>query len=108
MTGGLRNTSGQPMSYDATIHFVGGSEILGLGADDEHTLPSCVQALLNEKKAENIYATSGFRMDMSKAEQIIEGISTIKTWAFDNLDVEMVVSQSGDVTIGYRPYGKPW
>ena len=49
MVDGLRNTSGQPAFYDATIHFVGGGEIWGIGADDKHTLPSCVQELLHEK-----------------------------------------------------------
>ena len=49
IVGGHRVTLNQPSDFKHTIWFVGGCNIFGIGTDDSRTMPSVLQALLNER-----------------------------------------------------------
>lgn len=46
---GERRTVGQPDDYTRSVFFYGACLPIGAYADDEHTMESCLQAMLNEK-----------------------------------------------------------
>lgn len=48
-TQGRRRTIGQPLNAKKTLHFFGDSRILGIGVEDGETIPSCLQAKINEE-----------------------------------------------------------
>lgn len=45
---GFRVTTGMPVEHAHTVHMLGASTVYGLGAEDAHTMPSLLQARLNE------------------------------------------------------------
>lgn len=47
MTNVFRHTSGQPEAYNNSIFMVGSSSTYGFGCEDNHTLPSLFQELIN-------------------------------------------------------------
>ncbi len=48
----LRRTVGQPQNYDHTIYIFGGSTVFGFYVPDQYTIPSYLQAVMNETYGE--------------------------------------------------------
>lgn len=51
---GQRVVIGAPKGYDKTIYFIGGCHILGVHCEDQYTLQSSLQKLLNENPIQDI------------------------------------------------------
>lgn len=93
---GVRMTVGQPENYDFTIHMYGRCGVFGYAVEDGDTMPSALQAILNER-GRNI-RVENHGLWGADDEKILKNIS---------VDLEEGVISQEDIVIVYMDY-LPW
>lgn len=90
--GGHRITMNQPTRWDRTIYFIGGCSVFGIGASDEHTMPSWLQKKLNGTIGSEVFCVQNYGFYLCEADRQRE----------EEMDIlEALPVKSGDIVLYY-------